>query len=71
MRAEVEKVLQEQRLEKIKREYEKQKKDDDKSLKQQLWLEDQKKAILMGKMGGIDTSQYPTYQQQVQQRQSP
>jgi hypothetical protein len=33
MRAEVEKVLQEQRLEKIKREYEKQKKDDDKSLK--------------------------------------
>ncbi len=50
MRAEIEKVLQEQRLEKIKREFEKQKIDDERAVRHNLWLENQKKAILSGKI---------------------
>jgi hypothetical protein len=46
MRAEVEKVLQEQRLEKIKRDFERQKIDEERSLKHQIWLEQQKMNIL-------------------------
>ena len=50
MRAEMEKVLQEQRLEKIKREFEKQKIDDERAVRHNLWLENQKKNILSGKI---------------------
>lgn len=39
MRAEVEKVLQEQRLEKIKRDFEKQKVDEDRGQRHAEWLE--------------------------------
>lgn len=53
MRAECEKMLQEQRLEKLKREYERQKMDEDMNLKQQLWLEQQKMNILLGKMNEV------------------
>lgn len=39
MRVEVEKVLQEQRLEKIKRDFQKQKIDEERSLRHQIWLD--------------------------------
>lgn len=52
MRAEVEKVLQEQRLEKIKRDFERQKVDEERTLKHQQWLENQKRQILEGRIGG-------------------
>lgn len=40
MRAEIEKVLQEQRLEKIRRDFEKQKYEDERRFKHEKWLED-------------------------------
>ena len=42
MRAEIEKVLQEQRLEKIRRDYEKQKYEDERRYNHERWLEEQK-----------------------------
>ena len=42
MRSEVEKVLQEQRLERIRRDYEKQKYEDERRYNHERWLEDQK-----------------------------
>jgi len=50
MRAEVEKVLQEQRLEKIRRDFEKQKYEDERRFKHEAWLEDQKRQILEAKL---------------------
>lgn len=50
MRAEVDKVLQEQRLEKIRRDFEKQKYEDERRFKYEKWLEDQKRAILEAKL---------------------
>lgn len=46
MRTEVEKILQEQRLEKIKRDYERQKLDEERALRHQMWVEQQKMNIL-------------------------
>lgn len=42
MRSEVEKVLQEQRLERIRRDFEKQKYEDDRRYNHEKWLEEQK-----------------------------
>ena len=50
MRAEVEKVLQEQRLEKIRRDFEKQKYEDERRFKHEQWLEEQKRQILEAKL---------------------
>ena len=50
MRAEIEKVLQEQRLEKIRRDYEKQKYEDDRRYNHERWLEEQKREILAAKL---------------------
>lgn len=50
MRSEVDKVLQEQRLEKIRRDFEKQKYEDERRFKYEKWLEDQKRAILEAKL---------------------
>ena len=50
MRVEIEKVLQEQRLEKLKRNFEKQKLEEERFVKQQQWLELQKRQILEGKL---------------------
>ncbi len=57
MRTEVEKVLQEQRLEKIRRDFEKQKYEDERRFKYEKWLEDQKRAILEAKLrnAGMET----------------
>ena len=52
MRAEVEKVLQEQRLEKIKRDFERQKVDEERGQRHSEWLEQQKRMILEGRIGG-------------------
>jgi len=52
MRAEVEKVLQEQRLEKIKRDFERQKVDEERGSRHADWLEQQKRVILEGRIGG-------------------
>lgn len=50
MRAEIEKVLQEQRLEKIRRDFEKQKYEDERRFKHEKWMEDQKRQILEAKL---------------------
>lgn len=50
MRGEIEKVLQEQRLEKIRRDFEKQKYEDERRYKHEKWLEDQKRQILEAKL---------------------
>ena len=50
MRTEVEKVLQEQRLEKIRRDYEKQKYEDERRFNHERWLEEQKRQILEAKL---------------------
>ena len=50
MRAEIEKVLQEQRLEKIRRDFEKQKYEDERRFKHEKWLEEQKRQILEAKL---------------------
>ena len=50
MRAEIEKVLQEQKLEKIRRDFEKQKYEDERRYKHEKWLEDQKRQILEAKL---------------------
>jgi hypothetical protein len=50
MRAEIEKVLQEQRLEKIRRDFEKSKYEDERRYNHEKWLEDQKREILAAKL---------------------
>lgn len=50
MRSEVEKVLQEQRLEKLRRDFEKVKYEDDRRYNHERWLEDQKREILAAKL---------------------
>jgi hypothetical protein len=50
MRAEIEKVLQEQRLEKIRRDYEKQKYEDERRYNHEKWMEEQKREILAAKL---------------------
>ena len=50
MRVEVEKVLQEQRLEKIQRDFEKQKIEEEREFQHQEWLENQKMLILESRM---------------------
>ena len=50
MRSEIEKVLQEQRLEKIRRDYEKQKYEDERRYNHERWLEEQKREILAAKL---------------------
>jgi hypothetical protein len=49
-RAEAEKDLQMQRLEKLKGDFQRDKKDADRSLEQQTWLDNQKRAVLEGKI---------------------
>lgn len=46
MRTEVEKILQEQRIEKIRRDFERQKLDEERVLRHQMWVEQQKMNIL-------------------------
>lgn len=46
MRSEVEKVLQEQRLAKIRRDFEKQKLEEDRLLRQQEWIDQQKRQLV-------------------------
>ncbi len=69
MRAEIEKVLQEQKLEKIRRDFEKQKYEDERRFKHEKWLEDQKRQILEAKLKNAGRQQpranTPQYQQQV------
>jgi hypothetical protein len=60
MRAEIEKVLQEQRLEKIRRDYEKQKYEDERRYNHERWMEDQKREILAAK---LKRQAQPTYSQ--------
>lgn len=50
MRAEVEKVLQEQRLEKIRRDFEKAKYEDERRYNHEKWMEEQKREILAAKL---------------------
>ena len=50
MRSEVEKVLQEQRMEKIRRDFEKAKYDDERRYNHEKWMEDQKRNILAAKL---------------------
>jgi hypothetical protein len=50
IRGEVEKVFQEQRLEKIRRDFEKQKYEDERRYNHDRWLEDQKREILGAKL---------------------
>ena len=50
MRSEVEKVLQEQRLEKIRRDFEKAKYEDERRYNHERWLEEQKREILAAKL---------------------
>jgi hypothetical protein len=50
MRAEMEKMLQEQRIEKIRREFEKQKLDEERRFKHEMWVEEQKRRILEAKI---------------------
>jgi hypothetical protein len=66
MRSEIEKVLQEQRLEKIRRDYEKQKYEDERRYNHERWLEEQKREILAARLrkqaegpSGGDTVQLP------------
>ena len=50
MRSEIEKVLQEQRLEKIRRDFEKEKYEDERRYNHEKWLEEQKREILAAKL---------------------
>lgn len=60
MRAEIEKVMQEQKLEKIRRDFEKQKYNDERQFKHDSWLEDQKRKIMEAKLTNKQpASSYP------------
>ena len=50
MRAEMEKVLQEQKLEKLRRDFEKSKIEDERQYQHENWLEEQQKAIIEAKI---------------------
>lgn len=50
MRAEMEKMLQEQRIEKIRREFERAKIEEERRLKHEGWVEEQKRRILEAKI---------------------
>ena len=50
MRAEMEKVLQEQKLEKIRREFERAKIEDRRKMEHDRWVEEQQKAIIEAKL---------------------
>jgi hypothetical protein len=50
MRAEMEKMLQEQRIEKIRRDFEKQKIEEERRYKHEMWIEEQKRRILEAKV---------------------
>lgn len=50
MRAEMEKILQEQKFEKIKREFERQKIEDERKYGHEQWLEEQQKLLLEAKL---------------------
>ena len=50
MRSEIEKVLQEQRLERIRRDFEKEKYEDERRYNHEKWLEEQKREILAAKL---------------------
>ena len=50
MRAEMEKMLQEQRLEKIRREFEREKIEEERRYKHEQWVEEQKRRILEAKI---------------------
>ena len=66
MRSEVEKVLQEQRLEKIRRDYEKQKYEDERRYNHEKWMEEQKREILGAKLRSNaegNTERQPQYDQ--------
>jgi len=56
IRSEVEKVLQEQRLEKIRRDFEKNKYEDERRYRHETWLEDQKRDILEAKLKNQSTN---------------
>ena len=58
IRSEVEKVLHEQRLEKIRRDFEKQKYEDERRFNHDRWLEDQKREILAAKLRNQATGKY-------------
>lgn len=69
MRSEIEKVLQEQRLEKIRRDFEKQKYEDERRYNHERWLEEQKREILAAKLrnqaeGRTQNYDQPTYNNQ-------
>ena len=55
IRGEVEKVLQEQRVEKIRRDFEKQKYEDERRYNHDKWLEEQKREILAAKLKQSNT----------------
>lgn len=67
MRAEMEKVLQEQRLEKLKRDFEKRKYEEERKFKHEAWLEEQKRRILEAKIKSAahpeDDQMVPSYPQ--------
>eukprot|EP00347_Sterkiella_histriomuscorum_P021982 403332092 len=71
MRGEIEKVLQEQRLEKIRRDFEKQKYEDERRFKHEKWLEDQKRQILEAKLKNAGRQQPNDYKPQTAQYQPP
>ncbi len=50
MRAEMEKILQEQKFEKIRRDFERQKIDDQRKYTHEQWLEEQQKLLLEAKI---------------------
>ena len=50
MRSEMEKILQEQKFEKIRREYEKQKIEEERKYNHEEWLEQQQKTLLEAKL---------------------
>jgi|LauGreDrversion4_2_1035121.scaffolds.fasta_scaffold48443_1 hypothetical protein len=56
MRAEMEKVLQEQRLEKLKRDFEKRKYEEERKFQHETWLEEQKRKILEAKIRSAVTT---------------
>ena len=57
MRAEAEKVMQEQRIEKLKRDFDREKADEDREAQQSLWLENQKRLVLEARVSGAPPQQ--------------
>ena len=72
MRAEMEKVLQEQKLEKIRREFERAKIEDRRKMEHDRWVEEQQKAIIEAKlqMAAME-NQEPEYIQQEYEEEQP